>query len=196
MAPRRKPIQLALSLPRRGGRRKGTGRARKDGRPGPGVPHLRRPRLAARFPVHVTWRTSQGVWNLRSDGSFTRLTRAFYTSAVRFGYRIVHYAVMGNHVHLVVEARDEGALAIGMQSLGIRIAQSLNRMMQRKGRVLSDRYHARILRTPTEVRHCVHYLQTNAHKHYQAPLPDPFTTYTPFMRPQTWFLRRLKPPFL
>src|SRR5262249_46414306 len=149
-------------------------------------------KLAARFPVHVTWRTSAGVWNLRSRRSFTRLTRAFYTSAVRFGYRIVHYAVMGNHIHLIVEARDERLLAIGMQSLGMRIAQSLNRMMERKGRVLSDRYHARILRTPTETRHCVQYLQTNAHKHYAVPGPDPFTTYRPFMRPQTWYLRRLE----
>jgi putative transposase len=191
--PRRKPKQLALALPTRGGKRKGAGRPRRDGRIGPGVPHLRRPRLAARCPVHVTWRMSEGVWNLRSRRSFTRLTTAFYASAVRFGYRIVQYAVMGNHVHLIVEARDEGALAIGMQSLGIRIAQSLNRMMERNGRVLSDRYHARILKTPTEARHCLHYLQTNAQKHYQLPPgPDPFTSHTPFMRPRTWFLKRLE----
>jgi putative transposase len=190
--PRRLPKQLPLPLRKRGGKRPGAGRPRKDGRIGRGVPHLRRPRLAARFPVHVTWRMSEGVWNLRSRRSFTRLTRAFYTSAVRFGYRIVHYAVMGNHVHLIVEARDQGALAIGMQSLGIRIAQSLNRMMERKGRVLSDRYHARILKTPTEARHCARYLQTNAQKHYQVSGPDPFTSYQPFMRPQTWFLRRLE----
>jgi putative transposase len=184
--------QLELELRRWGGKRKGAGRPRTPGRLRGRVPHLRRPGLAARCPVHVTWRMSERVWNLRSRRSFTRLTRAFYTSAVRFGYRIVHYAVMGNHVHLIVEARDAGALAIGMQSLGIRIAQSLNRMMERKGRVLSDRYHARILETPTEVRHCVRYLQTNAHKHYGVPLPDPFTTCAPFMRPQTWLLRRLE----
>jgi putative transposase len=189
---RRRPRQLALDLRRWGGKRKGAGRPRTPGRIRRCVPHLCRPKLAARFPVHVTWRMSEGVCNLRSRSSFTRLTKAFYVSAVRFGYRIVHYAVMGNHVHLIVEARDEGALAIGMQSLGIRIAQSLNRMMERKGRVLSDRYHARILKTPTEVRHCVGYLQTNAQKHYQVRGPDPFTSYRPFMRPQTWFLKRLE----
>src|SRR5215475_3539306 len=189
---RRRAKQLSLHLPRWGGKRKGAGRPRTPGRLRRRVSHLRRPKLAARFPVHVTWRTSEGVWNLRSQRSFSRLTRAFYASAVRFGYRIVHYAVMGNHVHLIVEARDEGALAIGMQSLGIRIAQSLNQMMKRKGRVLSDRYHSRILKTPTETRHCVGYLQTNAQKHYQEPGPDPSTSYNPFMRPQTWFLRRLE----
>src|SRR5215813_14732802 len=103
MMPPREPKQLSFHLPRRGGRRPGAGRPRKDGRLGPGVTHLRRPKLAARFPVHVTWRTSEGVWNLRSQRSYSRLTRAFYTSAVRFGYRIVHYAVMGNHMHLIIE---------------------------------------------------------------------------------------------
>jgi len=28
--------------------------------------------------------------------------------------------------------------------------------MGRKGRVFDDRYHARVLRTPTEVRHAIH----------------------------------------
>src|SRR5215468_2414879 len=190
---RRRPKQLVLELPTWGGKRKGAGRPRTPGRLRRRVAHLRRPKLKARFPVHVTWRMSRDVCNLRSGRSYSRLTRAFYVSAVRFGYRIVHYAVMGNHVHLIVEARDEGALAIGMQSLGIRIAQGLNRMMKRKkGRVLSDRYHARILKTPTEVRHCVNYLQTNAQKHYDVPGPDPFTSYEPFMRPDTWLMRHLE----
>ena len=72
--------------------------------------------------------------------------------AVRFGFRLVHYAVMGNHVHLIVEAEDRRALWRGMQGLGVRIAKGMNRLMGRAGRVLVDRYHAHILRTPTEVR--------------------------------------------
>ena len=31
------------------------------------------------------------------------------------GFRLVHYAVMGNHVHLIVEAADRVKLARGMQ---------------------------------------------------------------------------------
>jgi hypothetical protein len=33
-------------------------------------------------------------------------------------------------------------------------------MMGREGRVFDDRYHARVLRTPTEVRHAIHYVRT------------------------------------
>src|SRR5205823_3725623 len=109
------------------------------------------------------------------------------------GHRLVHYAVMGNHVHLIVEARDEKQLTSGMRSLGIRIAKGLNRMMGSGGRVLSDRYHARILRTPREVGHCVAYLRHNAVKHYRVALGrDAFTSQVAFMRPRTWLLRRLE----
>jgi putative transposase len=154
--------------------------------------HVTRPVLKARFPVHVTWKMTDAVWSLRSRRSFGRLRVAFYSSARKFGYRIVHYAVMGNHVHLLVEAADERALSTGMRSLGIRIALTLNRMMGRKGRVLADRYHGRILKTPTEVTRCLTYLRTNAAKHYGTAGADAFASAEPFMRPRTWLLRQIE----
>ncbi len=89
-----------------------------------------------------------------------------YAGAARFGFRLVHYAVLGNHVHLIVEAGDRKALWRGMQGLGVRIARRLNRVMGRTGRVMSDRYHAHILRTPSEVKAARVYLIGNAAKHY------------------------------
>src|SRR5206468_2104105 len=113
-----------------------------------GAPHLPRPTLAPRFPVHATWRMAGGVWNLRTRRCFSALARAMHGGAARFGFRLVHYSVMGNHVHLLVEAPDRRALSRAMKGLGVRIARALNRVMQRRGPVLGDRYHAHILRTP------------------------------------------------
>ena len=172
-----------------GGRRKGAGRPRKDGRAEAGVAHLVRPALTPRLPVHVTWRMERGVWNLRSKRSFSRLATAMWRGSDRFGFRLVHYAVMGDHVHLIVEANDRRALGRGMKGLGVRIARSLNRMMERQGRVLADRYHAHILRTPTEVKHARAYLLTNAQKHYRVEYPDPFASTTPLTPPQSWLLK-------
>jgi hypothetical protein len=99
---------------------------------------------------------------------------------------------MGNHVHLLVEANDRRCLGRGMQGLGVRIAKSLNRVMQRHGSVLRDRYHAHILRTPTETKRARHYLLTNAHHHYRTIGPDPYSSREPLIEPQTFFLRRLE----
>ncbi|HEY2748081.1 MAG TPA: transposase, partial [Polyangia bacterium] len=142
-----------------GGRRNGAGRKRVAlrGR----VVHRTRPALKARFPVHVTWRMRDGVW-LRTRRCFGALARAFWGGADRFGFRLVHYSVQGNHVHLLVEAEDERSLSRGMNGLGVRVAKRLNRVMRRSGKVLDDRYHGHILRTPTEVRRARHYVLQNA----------------------------------
>ena len=44
--------------------------------------------------------------------------------------------------------------------------KGLNRVMKRQGKVLDDRYHGHILRTPTEVRRAREYLLQNARRHY------------------------------
>jgi REP element-mobilizing transposase RayT len=183
--------QLRLDFPKRnwGGKRPGAGRPRKDGQNGKGQPHLPRPVLASRFPVHATWRMAPTVWNLRSTRSWNALAPAIYGSA-REGFRVVHFAIMGNHIHLMVEASDQLRLARGMQGLGVRIAVRMNRMMRnRRGRVVGDRYHARILRTPAQVRNVRHYLLANAKKHYGTRRPDPYTSQHPVTVPRTWLLR-------
>lgn len=183
--------QLELPLRYWGGRRKGAGRPRLDGRTGPGVPHVTRAPLNAKFPVHVTWRMADGVWNLRSQRCFKRLAAAMWAGQ-KLGFRVVHHAVMGNHVHLLVEARDRVALSRGMQGLGVRIARRLNRLMSRSGRVLCDRFHAHILRTPTEAQRARQYLLSNARKHYELRGADPYASERALVLPQTFFLRRLE----
>ena len=171
-----------------GGKRKGAGRKPAHGRAG--VPHLERPTLPARFPVHATWRMDAEVWNLRTNRCFRVLERAMYAGAVRFGFRLVHYAVMGNHVHLLVEAPDRRALGRAMKGLGVRIARALNRVMKRTGRVVGDRYHAHVVKTPSEVKRARMYLSTNARHHYGHVTADRFTSRTPVVAPRTWLLRR------
>jgi REP element-mobilizing transposase RayT len=155
--------QLGFEFRTWGGARKGAGRKPKGAKAG--VSHLRRPALAARFPVHVTVRMLPHVWNLRSRRSFTIFRKAVLVAADRFGMRLCEFSLQGNHLHLVVEAADRVALARGMKGLGVRLARGLNTLMGRRGRVLADRYHAHILRTPSEVRGAVDYVRRNHAKH-------------------------------
>jgi putative transposase len=132
-----------------------------------------------------------GVWQLRTRRCFTALARAFWGGANRFGCRLVHYSVQGNHVHLLVEARDERSLSRGMNGLGVRVAKGLNRVMRRRGRVLDDRYHGHILRTPTEVRRARSYLLQNATRHLGRTGPDPYASREPVTAPATFLMRQL-----
>ena len=81
------------------------------------------------------------------------------------GFRVVHYSVQTNHLHLIVEAADKRAMGVGMKSVCTRIARSVNRVFGRKGPVLLGRYHARQLTSPREVRNGLRYVLLNLRKH-------------------------------
>ena len=85
------------------------------------------------------------------------------------GFGSLHFSVQSNHVHLMVEARDKAHLSKGMRGLAIRVALAVNRALRRRGRVWSDRYHARALRTPREVRNGLVYVLANWKKHLRVP---------------------------
>ena len=172
-----------------GGRRKGAGRKPAAGKAR--LRHVTRPVLKKRFPVHVTWRMRDGVWRLRRRSCFTALARAFWGGCNRFGFRLVHYSVQGNHLHLLVEARDERSLSRGMNGLGVRVARGLNRLMRRRGKVLAERYHGHILKTPTEVRRARAYLLGNAYKHLRLAGADPYASREPVVAPETFLMRRM-----
>ncbi|MBL8857690.1 MAG: transposase [Planctomycetes bacterium] len=146
-----------------GGARRGAGRKRN--RALESVEHRARPKHVGRHPVHVTLRIERGLESLRKRRTHRIVRDALVAGCGRHGLRIVHYSAMTNHVHLVCEAPNERALSCGMKGLCVRIARGLNGLWGRTGRVIADRYHARALKSPREVRNALHYLLHNARHH-------------------------------
>ena len=187
--------QLSLSLPRRGGKRPGAGRKPKGRRAL--VSHKHRPRFSKPTPAHVTLRVRDHVWNLRSKRAFARIRRCFEKSCGRFGGRLVEFSVQGNHLHLIVEAESNESLSRALQGLCIRLAKALNAMMKRAGAVFADHYHARLLKTPTELVRAIAYVLGNAARHFGQPAAprDPFSSAVfergdgVLARPLGWLLR-------
>lgn len=113
----------------------------------------------------MTVRVRTGLPSLRRHPTRAAIERAFSRGAERFGFRLTQYSIQSNHVHLIAEAGDGRALARGVQGLLVRVARALNRLWARKGSVFSNRYHARGLRTPREVRAALCYVLHNARHH-------------------------------
>src|SRR5262245_44604695 len=109
-----------------GGPRRGAGRKRRG--PRPRVPHVPREALADRHPVHVTVRLHAGLPSLRQDAARAEIESAFRGAGERAGFRIAHYSLLTNHVHLITEADDRTALSRGMAGLLVRVARALNRL--------------------------------------------------------------------
>ncbi len=173
------------------------------------VSHHGRAELKERFPVHVTVRIARGLPGLRERNAYYLLLRSFRAGRDRFGFRLNHYSVQTNHVHMIVEAEDSRSLTRGMQGLQIRMAKALNKLWRRAGRVFADRFHNRILRTPGEVRNVLAYVLNNGRRHGSfatKDIPDPFSsgcwfdgwieqlehdspTRAPIARARTWLQR-------
>lgn len=155
--------QACFEFRSRGGARKGAGR--KPAGPRGRVGHSARPRLKARHPVHVTLRVVEGLPNLRAGSAHRAVLGALAAGSRRFGLAVIHYSAQSNHVHLVCEADNEQALARGMKGICVRMARALNRIWSRTGSVFADRYHARVLGSPREVRNALAYVLGNAAHH-------------------------------
>jgi REP element-mobilizing transposase RayT len=158
--------QLAFRFRTWGGARKGAGRPPKG--VASGVSHLRRPALSRHHPAHVTLRLVAGLPSLRG-ALFGEVRQALAEGQERFGFRLVHFSVQSNHVHLIVEAGGRRSLSRGMQGLSIRVARAVNGQLARRGRVFADRYHARALKTARAAHFAVRYVLLNARKHQRSP---------------------------
>jgi len=163
MGSRSRQLQLDLSTrPKWGGARPGAGRkigpSRRD-------PHRRRAPLASRHPCHITLKVEKGVPLLRTRKLVVELERSWREVCQRGRFRLVHYSIQSDHVHMIVEAGSARDLACGLKAIAARFARGVNRVFHRAGRVLADRCHVHVLRTPREVRNAIVYVLLNARRH-------------------------------
>ena len=124
-------------------------------------------------------------------------------------FRIIHYSVQSDHLHLIVEADEHAELSRGMRSFSIRVALRVNKLLLRqRGRVWGDRYHRHDLSGPREMRNVLVYVMSNHLKHGETDvgLLDPFSSApwfdgwihglepppepSPMARARTWVLRQ------
>lgn len=183
-----RPRQLRLNLAARfgwGGSRPGAGRKpaklRRDS-------HRRRAPLASRHPCHVTFKVKKDVPILRSAKLVSELERSWRVASERERFRLVHYSIQVDHVHMIVEATSARDLACGLKSIAARFSRAVNRVFHRVGQVLADRCHVHVLRSPGEVRNAIAYVLLNARRHRaERGLPMPRTVQIDPASSGRWF---------
>ena len=128
--------------------------------------HVRRQPVPKHAPCHVTVRVRQGIPSLRSRAFAREFRKTLQTASERGSFRVAHYSIQRDHVHMIVESAGRRALGCGMKSISSRLAFAVNRVFRRQGPVLDGRYHVHVLRTPREVRAALAYVLLNARKHW------------------------------
>jgi len=167
-------VMQAIAKRPRGGRREGAGR-KPNGKVA-GVSHAARPFHEGAHPVLVTQRFVRDLPSMREPALGAAVAESVRAARSRT-FQVIHFSIQGDHLHLVVEAGSKRSLSRGVQGLTIRLARRLNRILGRSGKVFTDRYHARALATPREVRNAIRYVLSNWLKHVDgARGVDPYSS--------------------
>jgi REP element-mobilizing transposase RayT len=158
------PLDSARKPTGHGGWRPGAGRKKQRG----SVSHQTRPKLASRFPQHVTLRLGADTPPIAREWLMKRVIRPCIALSAKPFFRVVEFNVLSNHVHLICEADDAMTLARGVQGLAIRFARRLNTALKRTGKFFGPRYHTVALRSPAQVRNTLRYVLLNRKHHAPA----------------------------
>ena len=174
----RAPVQMSFE-----DRRRFTRAGQPKKRPGPTpreFPNVRhRGRAVHKYwhPLHVTMRAKRGLPSFRAETLYAAFERAVRRTR-RDDFRVIEFSVQDDHLHLIVEADDNDALARGMKSFSVRANRLFNAALGRgRGPVWADRYHRRDLTSAGQVRNALVYCLSNYKKHQRvtsgAPRIDP-----------------------
>lgn len=156
-----------------GGARAGAGRKPKGEKAG--MPHAKVPLHSKEWPVHVILRMAPDAPSPRSEEAFEEIKSAFAAVYDRDGFRLVHFSVQRDRLEVIVEASNRRILSNSLRALQISLARRLNLHFGRDGKLFPDRYAAKQLKTPREVRDALASVLLSAKKQ-----PDPYSSARAF----------------
>ena len=84
------------------------------------------------------------------------------------------YALMGNHIHLLVTPREQNSLPKTMQSLNTRYVMYFNRVHERTGTLWEGRYRTSTIDSQEYLKRCFQYIELNPVKDGYCESPADF----------------------
>lgn len=122
----------------------------------------RRPRLIIpKVPVHITQRGVDRCVTFISDDDFALYLWVLRDASVRGRCAVHSYALMTNHVHLLLTPADSDAPACLMRALGQRYVRYFNDRYRRTGTLWEGRFRSTIVDTDRYFLACSRYIERN-----------------------------------
>ena len=122
----------------------------------------RRPRvLLADYPLHIVQRGINREPCFFTDEDYYCYLHWLEESAHACGCAIHAYALMTNHVHLLLTPKESGAPSRLMQSLGRRYVQYANRFYRRTGSLWEGRYKSSVVQAESYLLASQRYIELN-----------------------------------
>ncbi len=111
--------------------------------------------------AHVIQKGNNSSAIYRQDTDFEVFLAILRRTAPKTGVDVHAFALMNNHVHLLVTPTRQMALACLMQTLGSRYVRYFNRTHQRTGSLWNGRYRSFLIDTERYWLTCLRYVEQN-----------------------------------
>jgi putative transposase len=121
----------------------------------------RRRLVAAGVPVHVLWRGTAGSAIAHDDEDRTRLIRELRDAAAAWGLRTHAYALMRDHLHVVLSADDAMVVPAALQAVGRSYVRHFNRRHSRSGTLWEGRYRSTLIEPGAWLLSTLRYVERN-----------------------------------
>jgi putative transposase len=79
----------------------------------------------------------------------------------RYGFKLYHWVLMNNHVHLVMETKEEGPLCKIMQGINLSYTLWFNRKNRKVGHLWQDRFKSALVEKDSYLLECGRYVERN-----------------------------------
>ncbi len=162
----------------------------------------RRTHFSSKNPLHLVFRLREGLPNLRTRKG-AQIVKNAILGAQACGLRVVHFSILSNHLHLIVESSSTKAFYGAMKSfcsrMGIHVrrlgsANLIKKLDEQGLGIFRGRYYIEEIKTPRQMKHALKYVLLNPAKHFKkAPYLDMFSSSSLFENWQKLIGYELKP---
>ena len=122
----------------------------------------RLPRLTLTdYPHHVILRGNNRQVIFSGETDMRRMLSLLEEHSLAQGVDVHAYVLMGNHLHLLLTPRRDGALSLMMQSVGRSYVRAFNQAHGRTGTLWEGRYRSSLIQTERYLLTCMAYIDLN-----------------------------------
>jgi putative transposase len=122
----------------------------------------RPPRIA--FPglvYHVVNRGNNRQQVFEHEADFRRYLQLLRRYKELYGFRLYHYVLMSNHVHLLLQTSDKGSISKIMQGVTLAHTKYYNSKNESSGHVWQGRFKSHVIEKDTYLLQCGRYIELN-----------------------------------
>lgn len=120
------------------------------------------PRIAVvGIPMHITQRGNNRIDTFLCDEDFARYHLYLHAANVDAGCTIHAYALMTNHIHLLLTPETRGSASNLMRRVGCRYVHYFNRRYHRTGTLWEGRFRSALVQSRAYFLQCSRYIDLN-----------------------------------